>query len=147
MTCNNFFFGQTDYERDYMYFDIPRNNKDRDVFNQFVQSLADLCCIFNIQIINGRLYDDTDDNYTCTVNNGASVVDYKIASRNLFPHISYFNVENRDESVHFPLYCQFKFRSDNVVTQADAALAEPVNSTVRIRWNTDLKEINFCIYM
>ena len=80
-----YIFGETDYERD--YYDIPRNNKDRDVYliNQFGQSLIDLCCIFNIHIINGRLYDDTDGNYTCTANNGASVVDYNIASSDLFP--------------------------------------------------------------
>ena len=37
-----YIFGETDYERD--YYDIPRNNKDRDVYliNQFGQSLIDL---------------------------------------------------------------------------------------------------------
>ena len=119
---------------------MHRNNKDSEVFIQFGQSLVDLCCTLNIHIINGRLYDDTNGNYTCTANDGTSVVDYNIASSELFPRISYFNVENRDESVHFPLYCQFHFTSDNAVTQADSELAHIPKPTVRMRWNNDLKD-------
>ena len=85
-------FGETEYEKD--NFDVHRNNKDSEVFNgQFGQSLVDLCCTLNIHIINGRLYDDTNGNYTCTANDGTSVVDYNVASSELFPRISYFNVE------------------------------------------------------
>ena len=131
-------FGETEYEKD--NFDMHRNNKDSEVFNQFGQSLVDLCCTLNIHIINGRLYDDTNGNYTCTANDGTSVVDYNVASSELFARISYFNVENRDESVHFPLYCQFHFTSDNAVTQADSEPPHIPKPTVRMRWNNDYKD-------
>ena len=52
-------------------------------------------------------------NFTCINHNGASVVGYDIASSDLFPYISYFCVENRDESIHFPLNCQLKFPNGN----------------------------------
>ena len=64
MTCKIFLVKQTMKEIILIFLETT------DVFNQFGQSLADLCCIFNIHIINGRLYDDTDGNYTCTANKG-----------------------------------------------------------------------------
>ena len=133
-------FGETDYERD--DFDIPRKNKDIDTFNQFGQSLVDLCCTFSVHIINGRLHDDTDGNYTCTANDGTSVVDYNIASSDLFPHVSYFNIENRDESVHFPIYCQFKFQSNTDIKhdQAHVYVSETPRSKLRIQWKEDRKD-------
>ena len=92
-------FGETDFERN--DFEVPKKSKDIGAFNQFGQSLVDLCCTFNVHIINGRLFDDSDGNYTCTANDSALVVCYNIASSDLFPRVSYFNLENRDESVHF----------------------------------------------
>ena len=49
-------------------------------------------------------------------------------------------LKNRDESVHFPLYCQFHFTSDIAVTQADSEPAHIPKPTVRMRWNNDLKD-------
>ena len=103
--------------------------------------MVDLCCTFNVHIINGHLYDDTDSNYTCTANDGTSVVYYNIASSDLFPHVSYFNVENRDESVHFPLHCQLKVRSCIADNQAPLDLPETPRSKLRIRWKEDRKDI------
>ena len=98
-------FGDTDYERD--YFDIPRRNKDIETFNQFGQSLVDLCCTFNVHIINGRLYDDTDGNYTCTANDSTSVVDYNIASSDL-SHLSYLNIASSDLSTFISFISVFE---------------------------------------
>ena len=79
-------------------FDLPRRNKDIIRYNNFGRTLVDLCCTYNIHILNGRCSDDSDGNYTCIVNEGHSVVDYHLASSELFPFISYFNVEMRDVS-------------------------------------------------
>ena len=65
--------------------------------------------ITRVDCINVRLFDESDGNYTCTANDGASVVDYNIASSDLFPRVSYFNLENRDESVHFPCDVNLNF--------------------------------------
>ena len=87
---------------------MQRKNKDNRS-NLFGTTLAELCCIFDMHIINGCLFDVSEGNFTCIANDGASVVDYNIASSNLFSKISYFTIEDHDESVHFPIYCQFRF--------------------------------------
>ena len=87
------FFGETNYESD--DFDMKRSNKDG-VYNLFGISLAELCCTFDMHIINGQLFGDQDGNFNCIANNGASVVDYNIASSKLFAKISNFSIEDRD---------------------------------------------------
>ena len=67
-------------------------------YNNFGRILVDLCCTYNIHILNGRCSNDSDGNYTCIANEGHSLVDYHLASSELFPFIPYFNVEMRDES-------------------------------------------------
>ena len=114
--------------------------KDIETFNQFGQSLVALCCTFNVHIINGRLYDDTEDNYICTANDGTSVVDYNIASSDLFRHVSFFNIETRDESVHFPLHCQFKFRTSTIDIQAPVDIFKTPGPKLSIRWKEDRKD-------
>ena len=57
--------------------------KDK-VLNCFGSALIDLCCTHDIYIFNGRLHGDTDGHYTCTANDGKSLVDYVIGSTHLF---------------------------------------------------------------
>ena len=64
-----------------------------------------MCSMFNIHILNGRLFNDLDGNYTCFANNGTSVVDYMIASTTLFSKFTNFGVDNFDTSDHMPIYC------------------------------------------
>ena len=112
-------FGKNvDYDND--NFEMHRNNLDCNRYNNYGKSLVELCCCNNMHIINGRLHDDVRENYTCITHNGASVVDNYIASSDLFPNISYFCTENRDEFIHFPLNCQFKFLSKNAYNQYSA---------------------------
>ena len=57
-------------------------------------------------MLNGRLFDDVDGNSNCISNNGMSIVDYIIASSNLFDKFSSFIVD--DVSDHFPLKCSLR---------------------------------------
>ena len=93
-----YIFGETDYEGD--IFNLERKNRDSLKFNLFGKTLTDFCRIFDLHIMNGRLYDDVDGNFTCAANDGASTVDYNI----------------RMESDHFPIFCQFTF--DIVLNQS-----------------------------
>ena len=54
-------------------------------------------------MVNGRLFDDCNGNFTSIANEGHSVVDYHIVSTKLLKYCSYFNVDNCDVSDHFPL--------------------------------------------
>jgi hypothetical protein len=71
-----------DYESD--CFDLHRNNKDNSRYNNFGKYLVELCCTYNIHIVNGRCGNDKVGNFTCVANDGLSVVDYHIASTELF---------------------------------------------------------------
>ena len=87
------------------YFDLPRSNRDNLRANNFGKSLVNLCCIFDVHFLNGRFSSDIDGNFTCISNDGASVVDYMLASSGLFYYIKDFCVIDRDESDHFPISC------------------------------------------
>ena len=109
-TPNNdlkYIFGYTNDEFD--DFDMNRSDSDG-VCNLFGISLAELCCTIDMHIINRRLFGDQDCNFTCKAKNGASLLDYdNIASSKLFAKIAKFSIEDPNESVHFPVYCQFTF--------------------------------------
>ena len=94
---------------------MSRTSKDT-ACNNFGLSLIDLCCTFNINIFNGRLFNDKNGEYTYFANNGASVVDYMLASSNIFPNVTDFNVDNNMFSVHCPLYCTFGSSRNTTVT-------------------------------
>ena len=64
-------------------FNMERKSKDL-CTNSFGLSLIQLCKTYAIHIFNGRLHQDREGEYTCIANEGASVVDYMIASTCLF---------------------------------------------------------------
>ena len=125
----DFVLGDVDYDSD--NFELRRNNLDYVRYNNYGKTLVELCCCNNMHIVNGRLHDDVRGNFTCINHNGASVVDNNIASRDLFPYISQFGIENRDVSIHFPLNCQFKFPSNHVINQ-NINLYENMRPNVKI---------------
>ena len=102
------FIYQTEVDYDDNEFYLKRENKGT-VINSFGRALINLCCSNNVHIVNGRLSYDSAVNYTCIANEGHSVVDYHIASSELFACISYFNVESLDISDHFPLFVKLEF--------------------------------------
>ena len=54
------------------------------MFITYLNSLISICCENDIHMLNGRLYDDVDENITCISNEGKSLVDYFIAPTSLF---------------------------------------------------------------
>ena len=126
-------------------FDMVRRNKDKK-HNQFGKSLIDLCCTFDIHVMNGRLFDDRDGNITCTSGNGSSVVDYNIASTDLFKYATYFCVLDRSESDHFPIQCSFSFPTAQIVSPRITRTIEYHNisssyQTDNFKWDENKKQI------
>ena len=101
-----FIFGETDYPGD--TFNLLRRSKDCHTYDRFGLSLIELCCENDVHMLNGRLFDDVEGKITCIANDGMSIVDYIIASSNLFEKFSSFNVDKYDVSDHFPLKCSLK---------------------------------------
>ncbi len=100
-------FGNVSYDGD--TFDIPRQTKDRIRYNSFGRSLVELCRLLNVHMLNGRTNGDRHGEFTCTANDGCSLVDYNIVSTELFESINTFRIEDRCESDHFPLFCNLHF--------------------------------------
>ena len=95
-------FGETEYPTD--PFEMNRVSRD-DTQNRFGISLLDLCCMYNIHVLNGRLFEDVKGEITCVANAWRSVVDYMLASTSLFDSFTNFKVGSEDFSDHFPLIC------------------------------------------
>jgi len=93
-------------------FNLPRSSMDSEFYNNYGKKLAELCCAYNIHALNGRIFQDMQGNYTCVTHNGASVVDYMLASSELFHSFNDFGVHHRDESIHFPLFCSLDIDID-----------------------------------
>ena len=81
-----YIFGETEYPTD--PFEMSRASKD-ETQNRFGISLLDLCCMYNIHVLNGRLFEDVKGEITCVANAGRSVVDYMVASTSLFDSFTY----------------------------------------------------------
>ena len=120
-------------------FCLPRQSKDMHAHNAFGLSLVVLCCAFDIHIMNGRLFDDTEGNFTCFTNNGTSIVDFIIASSSLFSKVCQFNIAELDLSDHVPVCCTFNFE---IETQPNDENGENINLNkwVLYKWNPNLKE-------
>ena len=87
----------------------------------------ELCCTFNIHILNGRLFGDKDVNGTCLANNGTSVVDYMIALTTLFSKFTHFAVEDFDISDHLPIFCTLSLHERSKVLTFDESQATETN--------------------
>lgn len=121
-------------------FSIHRNNKDSDFSNTYGVSLMELCCTFNVHLLNGRLFNDQDGNFTCFANNGTSVVDYMIASTALFPKFSNFGVASFDISDHLPIYCSLTLGiRPNTETLNETQRTE-IHAWERYKWNPEIKD-------
>ena len=102
------------YEED--TFNIERNSKDL-ATNAFGKKLLELCRDHDIHFLNGRSANDKEGNFTCIANRGTSVVDYMIASSELFNFITDFTVEEKSDSDHFPLTCTLNFETNHKVVE------------------------------
>ena len=86
---------------------VPRRSLDTRG-NNFGRSLVNLCCVFDVHFLNGRFVDDYEGHVTCFANDGASLVDFMIASSKLFSFVNTFKDLERDDSDHFPISCSIR---------------------------------------
>ena len=137
----NHIFGNIHYESG--SFDSDRKSKDINRANNFGKSLIQLCCIYDVHILNGRFPGDVDGEFTCFANEGLSVVDYILISSHLFKNVKDFWVINDDRSDHFPIKCSLQIdNSHNTIgnnDQSDIIVNSNLNSTFSYRWRDILK--------
>ena len=101
--------------------------------NRFGDCLLDLCKSFNIKLLNGRLFPNTDK-MTCFTANGESVVDYVVTSQNNFTSISDMQVHDFNEfSNHAPIIFSLKIGTER------SNITDATYRTVH-RWDENLKK-------
>ena len=123
-----FVFGDTEYPIN--PFDISRQSKD-ETCSRFGTSLVDLCCTYNIHVLNGRLFKAINGEIICVANNGRSIVDYMVASTSISSHFTDFEVGSEDFSDHFPLHCKLSLTCPDY-RSAQNSWQEMCNKTI---WN------------
>ena len=119
---------------------MPRLSKDTE-FNRFGLSFIELCCTYSIHVFNGRLFDDIPGKYTCLANKGASVVDYMASSTSLFKYVTYFKIDDNDETVHFPITCHFSFPTKPNLNDPVVDSIENMLPWFKYKWKPELKDI------
>jgi len=84
----------TDFLPDDYISDVPLLGCSQDYggLNNNGLLLLDFCKQTRLCIMNGRLDKDLNENFTYVGRTGSSVVDYVIATQNLFPFVNHFKV-------------------------------------------------------
>ena len=117
-----------EYENAFYTFDLPRYSCDTYV-SAFGRDLLDFCKVYFIYIMNGRVGQDKNiGDFTYIGINGASVIDYVLASKVLFSYIVDFNIEPRTESTHLPILLKLQIKSK---------LTENLNSCSKSQYKQD----------
>ena len=88
----NCLFTDSNEKLDSLGINITRSNSDKKTNNNG-SKLIELCKIFDLRILNGRIGNDcTTGDFTCVSSSGKSTVDYTIVSSCLLPKVKQFNV-------------------------------------------------------
>ena len=136
----DYIFGEhTAYPAD--NFAIPRKSKDADFSNPYGLSLIELCCTFNVHILNGRLFGEKEGHFTCFANNSTSVVDYMIASTTLFPKITHFKVDDFDISDHLPIFCKLTLYERQRNETVNDTQENEIIAWEKYTWNPEKKDV------
>ena len=136
----DYIFGEhTAYPAD--NFALPKKSKDADFSNPYGLSLIELCCTFNVHILNGRRFGDKEGHFTCFANNGTSVVDYMIASTTLFPKITHFKVDDFDISDHLPIFCKLTLYESQRNETVNDTQDNEIIAWEKYKWNPEKKDV------
>ena len=112
--------------------------------NNNVRRLVDLCKTFDMLIINGRVGSDNNiGNYTCTIYNGKSTVDYAIADAKITKIFSFdfLGFVPSLSDVHMPIAMTVDFRNKTVAEVRDHLLRTKVkkwNESIMIKYQEKL---------
>jgi len=122
---------------------ITRSNKDK-CMNNNGHKLIDLCKMSGLKIVNGRIgRDKLLGNFTCHTANGKSVIDYAIASMQLFPYLSDFYVDVLDRSIS-DVHCAISLYICKSINEQQSVMSIPENiaynktSSTVCKWKNEL---------
>ena len=108
-----------------------RNSADK-VVNTFGRSFLSLCLIHDLRIVNGTT-NKHSDRFTFVSENGASVIDYFVASDDLLQYCKSLYIGESTCSPHLPMEVELNC-SENVSVGTDTGTVE------RIVWNRSMED-------
>ena len=127
-----------------------RQNRDKHINNNG-RKLIELCQVFNLTILNGRMGSDRGvGDFTCNTAQGNSTVDYVLISAEMLPIVTDFSIDEFDSclsDVHHPLNLTLigKDQHADTVEQRSSHLQVNDNSNAgehcrqtRTKWQKDL---------
>ena len=110
-----------------------RCNQDL-VGNNYGKKLIEYCIATKSYIINGRTIGDFQGKLTCFQPNGASTVDYAIATEPMHKHVSKFEVLDPSCSDHCPIVLELRSKTHTNLNNSGLTSVPP-----RIHWNEQTK--------
>ena len=111
---------------------VPVSEEFENVFNHFCAQriscdttvscsgsrLLEFCNDYSVYIVNGRVGQDKNvGNYTYIGPNDCSLIDYILASREVFESILDFCIDSRTESTHLPVWVQLPLKIKRHIEQ------------------------------
>ena len=131
------YISYSDFDSSLDEINIKRNSKDPSYTNSFGKQLVNFCKENSLYILNGRTPGDEPGNITCIANKGKTIVDYFIATKNIFDEIASFKVTPRPESDHFPLSISINIKNDVEDNQFDIIETTQIE---KLKWEEEKKE-------
>ena len=126
---------------------FPKRNNIDYIVNKVGGEILRLRIGNRLRILNGRLTGDFDGKYTSYQTNGASTVDYAIASEDLLKTILRFQVHLLSTySDHCPISLKLTVSpyseviNNNTPRQAQKKTESPQNNFTKFLWKTDSKD-------
>jgi len=116
-----------------------RKSKDS-VFNNDGQELLELCESFNLEILNGNQGQDIEGELTFISNNGGSVIDYALLSRERINNLLDFSIEIRAESDHLPVCVLLKISATELHAPVERTVAANTKDSQRFLWKEEKRE-------
>ena len=118
---------------------VPSRASKDSIVNPRGKKLLDMISCCNLSILNGNTVGDVFGNLTCLKYNGASVVDYMIASRDLKSEIRNFQVLPMTAlSDHRPILCTL-YTSSRII-QSDTLSNLYDDAKNKPKWNDEIKQ-------
>ena len=123
-------------------FVIKRKSKDvHGELNEHGKGLLNLCCTYDIHLLNGRAPGDQFGELTCFTGSGCSLVDYTIVSTALYEQVVKFEIGDEDQYTHLPQIFAITSKHETSTKACETTpTLEPSMDTkerLRFRWTSD----------
>ena len=106
-----------------------------------ITDLLNLCCTYDIHLLNGWAPGDQFGELTCFMGSGCSLVDYTIVSTALYEQVAKFEIGDEDQYTHLPqiftIISKHKTPTNACETTPTLEPSMDTKERLRFRWTSD----------